>query len=353
MQGKERVLLVGDPHLKVSRIDDAKEFLTKLQAELLSNLVENKDDPEKRYSKVIILGDLFDTFAVIRSEILSLWYTFVSEASNIIGPDNLIMIVGNHDYAGAKGGTHALEPFKNLARVIDEVDILSIGGIDCYFLPFKRENEDFERIAKEMAPGRVLFCHQSFNGATFENGFYDPHGADPESVAHLAKVVSGHIHTRQSVGHNIYYPGTPFQQSFGEAGQEKGLVVVDVGSDVDGGVAISGSIDLDMPKFHVLSFDSASQARVPKDVNPRDSYKIVAPGGPQEIADFWRSEEAKVFRGAVKRVVDAMTPVKTTESSITEKAVTMEEKLEAFIKSRKWRTPQEALIGRARLLLSE
>lgn len=343
MQGKEKALLVGDPHLKVSRIEDAKEFLDKLLSAVSTN----------SYSKVIILGDLFDTFAVIRSEILSLWYNFLSSASSHVGKENLILIVGNHDYAGAKGGTHALEPFKNISRVVDEVDIVSIGGIDCYFLPFKRENTEFESLAAEMSPGKVLFCHQSFNGAKFENGFYDPHGANPDSVAHLAKVVSGHIHSRQSVGENIYYPGTPFQQSFGEAGQDKGLVVVEVGSDVDGSVSVVDVIDLDMPKFHVLEFASASDVKLPKAINPRDSYKVVASGGPQEIADFWRSEEAKAFRNSVKRVVDAMTPVRTTENAVPQKLITMEEKLEAFIKSKRWRTSQEALIGRARLLLSE
>lgn len=351
MQGRERVLLIGDPHLKVSRIDDAKEFLDKLLAEIHNN-AQIKEGSE-RYSKIIILGDLFDTFAVIRSEILSLWYSFALEASRIIGQNNLIMIVGNHDYAGAKGGTHALESLKGLARIIDEVDIIQIGGVDCYFLPFKRENEDFERVTAAMSPGRILFCHQSFNGATFENGFYDPHGANPESVSHLAKVISGHIHSRQSVGQNIYYPGTPFQQSFGEAGQEKGLVVVDIGSEVEELVSVVKSVDLDMPKFHVLKFNSVSEAVLPKAANPRDSYKIVAPGSPQEIADFWKSAEARSFRDSVKRFVDALVTVRDTGIGLPAKDASIEDKLEAFIKSKKWRTPQEALIGRARLLLSE
>lgn len=345
MQGREKVLLVGDPHLKISRIEDAREFLDKLKLHVLSSGAD--------YSKVVILGDLFDTFAVIRSEVMSLWFSFLSEVSESIGKNNLILIVGNHDYAGANGGTHALEPFKVLARVIDEVDLINIGGVDCYFLPFKRENSDFERLAKEIPSGRVLFCHQSFNGATFENGFYDPHGADPESVSHLSKVISGHIHSRQSVGSNIYFPGTPFQQSFGEAGQEKGLVIVEIGSDIEGTVSVVGSFDLDMPKFHVLKFASVSEVTLPKDPSPRDSYKIVASGGPQEIADFWRSEEAKSFRNSVKRVVDAMTPVRETNEGTIQKSASMEDKLEAFIKSKKWRTSQEALIGRARLLLSE
>lgn len=343
MQGKESVLLVGDPHLKVSRIEDAKEFLDKLLSVVSTG----------KYTKVVILGDLFDTFAVIRSEILSLWYSFLTSASSVVGKENLVLIVGNHDYAGAKGGTHALEPFKNIAKVIDEVDVIEIGGLKCYFLPFRRENTDFEGLAAEMEPGKVLFCHQSFNGAKFENGFYDPHGADPDSVGHLAKVISGHIHSRQSVGSNIYYPGTPFQQSFGEAGQEKGLVVMAIGSDVEGKASVLESISLDMPRFHVLEFDSASKVSLPKNFDPKDSYKIVATGDPQEIADFWRSEEAKMFRGSVKRVVDAMTPSRSSEPGIPQKLATMEEKLEAFIKSKKWRTPQEALIGRARILLSE
>lgn len=340
MQSREIVLLIGDPHLKVSRAEDAKEFLDKLIVHVNT----------KQYQKVVILGDLFDTFAVIRSEILSLWYNFVSQASDVIGRENLIMIVGNHDYAGAKGGTHALEPFKVLAKVIDDIDIIDIGGVNCYFMPFKRDNEEFESLAREMKGG-ILFCHQSFNGAKFENGFYDPHGANPDSVSHFSIVVSGHIHSRQCVGNNIYYPGTPFQQSFGEASQEKGLAVVDIGGEDK--FKIKGYIDLDMPKFHVLDFGHISNAKIPKEFNPRDSYKIVAHGDPQEIAEFWKSDDIKKFRHSVRRLVDSITTVKTNDSYSSQKASTMEEKLEAFIKSRNWRSSQEDLIGRARIFLSE
>jgi DNA repair exonuclease SbcCD nuclease subunit len=341
MQSRETelVLLVGDPHLKVSKIEDAKEFLEKL-LDVVST---------KKYDKVVILGDLFDTFAVIRSEVLSLWYGFITSASSILGKENLILLVGNHDYAGAKGGTHALEPFKNISTVIDDIDVIKVGGLNCYFIPFKRDNQEFESVVSEMN-GSVLFCHQSFNGAKFENGFYDPHGANPESVAHFKKVISGHIHSEQTVGDNIYYPGTPFQHSFGEAGQQKSVVVVEIGKNE---VSIVDKVNLDMPKFHVLKFDSVADIKIPKEFNPRDSYKIVASGSPQEIADFWRSEEVKQFRESVKRLVDSIVSKKTVDKDVFHKNASVEEKLDAFIKSKKWKTPQEDLIGRARQFLSE
>ncbi|HKT21748.1 MAG TPA: metallophosphoesterase, partial [Nitrososphaerales archaeon] len=203
----ERVLVVGDPHLKVSRIDDSREFLRKLVAEATSG----------KHSKAVILGDLFDTFAVIRSEVLSIWFEALSSMSERLGKNNLILLVGNHDYAGVRGGSHALEPFRPIATVVDQVTAVEVGGAQAWFMPFVRDNGSFEEVCREIPAGSVLFCHQSFNGAQFENGFYDPHGANPECVAHLSRVVSGHVHTRQAVGENIWYPGTPFQQGFGEA----------------------------------------------------------------------------------------------------------------------------------------
>jgi DNA repair exonuclease SbcCD nuclease subunit len=220
----ESVLAVGDPHLKVGRIDDGREFLQKLVTEV----------NEGGYTKVIILGDLFDTFAIIRSEILALWLEALTMISAAVGREGLVLLVGNHDYAGLRGGSHSLEVFKHLAQVVDAQCWLPVGGAQVQFLPFMRDTAEFEAACRSMPAGSVLFCHQSFNGARFENGFYDPHGANPDCVAHLAKVVSGHIHTCQAVGENIWYPGTPFQQGFGEAGQRKAVFHMAVGRSEDG-----------------------------------------------------------------------------------------------------------------------
>ena len=180
----KRTLLVGDPHLKLSRLEDAKEFGDKLVAEVESY----------PYDIVIILGDLFDSYAVIRSEILTIWTRVLKTISSKVG--QMFILVGNHDLAGARGGTHALEPFKDVARIVDDPDMENIEGQKVYFLPFYRDNAEFEALCRQLTPGSVLFCHNSFNGAKFEN----------DGV--LTMDVGGDIYSNTETGESILNKGT-------------------------------------------------------------------------------------------------------------------------------------------------
>jgi DNA repair exonuclease SbcCD nuclease subunit len=182
-----KALVVGDPHLQIQKIEDGRKFIEQLYT------------VAAQHELLILLGDLFHTFAVVRSEVLSLWNEFFQ---HIEKKCHVVALVGNHDYAGQSGGSHALEVFKNRIMVIDQPGCFY--GV--YFFPFFRDNAKFEEEARKVPDNSVLLCHQSFTGAQFETGYYDPHGADPASVSHLAGVISGHIHSRQMVN-NIWYPG--------------------------------------------------------------------------------------------------------------------------------------------------
>lgn len=325
-------LIVGDPHIKVAKIEDGRLFIEKLLALCPS------------HDRVIVLGDLFDSFALIRSEVLSLWNHFVRNADC-----EIVMIVGNHDYAGQEGGTHALEAFRNEDGGTFVVsDLMEIGGM--YFLPFRRDIKQFEEEAKSVPQGKLLFCHQSFNGCQFGNGFYDPHGADPNAVSHLKGVISGHIHTSQKI-QNIWYPGSPFQHSFGEANESKFVFSIEYTPE---GYKIAAQHDLEMPRYIEIQADSVSalldNLPVPK---AQDSYKFVAKGSPQEIVAFRQDERFKTFRSKARRVVDALIPERGQIVLPGKDGTTKAEKREAYILSRKWRTPAERLVVAARDLLAE
>jgi DNA repair exonuclease SbcCD nuclease subunit len=338
----ERVLVVGDPHLKLSRLEDSRLFLEKLAAEAFTG----------RYKTLIILGDLFDNYAIIRSEIMTLWSSFITRASKHFGDERVVLMVGNHDYSSAKGGSHALEPFKTVAHVIDEHAAWKIAGVTVNFLPFIRSQSEFEELCRNMEDGSVLFCHQSFNGVMFDNGFYDPNGADPKCVAHLSRVISGHIHTAQSVGENIYYPGTPYQQSFADAGQRKGLYYVTIGESRQQKCQSEKHIELDMPEFVQVEYPTidALRANMPKP-DATTSYKLVAEGTPQEILELTRGAEYKHLTENARRVVPAF---KAKKDAVAPRAdnVPREARLRDFIMSRNWRTEKEVLLGRAEALIA-
>src|SRR5208282_2624230 len=99
---------------------------------------------------LIILGDLFDNYAIIRSEIMTIWSNFITRASKHFGDERVVLMVGNHDYSSTKGGSHALEPFKTVAHVIDEHAAWKIAGVTVNFLPFIRSKSEFEDICRGM-----------------------------------------------------------------------------------------------------------------------------------------------------------------------------------------------------------
>lgn len=327
MGGYIRTLIVGDPHLDVRRLDDNRVFLDKIIE--LSNTHE----------ATIILGDCFNNFAVIRSEILNQWNYFFNFAQH-----KVICLVGNHDYAGQQGGSHALSPFHAPDRDVWVVDDWTKIG-DAYYAPFMRDDKAFEAKCKEIPNGSVLFCHQSFLGARFSSGFEDPNGANAECVKHLSNVISGHIHTNQRI-QNVWYPGTPYQNNFGEAGEKKRVFTIDLQPN---DYKIVEEHDLGLPEFVVFDAESIDKVSL-GEPNPRSFYKVSSKGSPAEIAAFWADPKTKAFREKTRRMVDAVVADRGQVILPGSKVGTKMEKLDEYIKSQKWTTPTDTLCDAARVL---
>lgn len=322
-------LLVGDPHIQIQKLGDGKAFVRKL-----SSLAEE-------YERVIILGDLFHTFAVIRSEVLSIWSDYFNEHGK-----KTTALVGNHDYAGQRGGSHALEVFKNTgATIVDG----PYKENDIHYIPFVRDNSVFEDLCRLIPRGKVLFCHQSFTGADFGNGFFDPNGSNISCVKHLKSVISGHIHKRQTFN-NIWYPGVPYQHSFAEANNEARVFTIDLKST---GYQIIRSHDLELPQYVVIEGSIEDLPDQLPSPNRSWSYKIVSRGTPAEIIAFWKSPIVRLFRNGARRVIDAIVPERgELPSEIFGEHSTKREKFETFIKSRKWRTSSDRVSTAARAFVA-
>lgn len=331
-----KLLWIGDPHLKLSNLKEAELFLAQVKKLI------NDTNPDK----VIIAGDLLDTFAVIRSEVLDLWSKFFRDIKDCY------VIVGNHDMAGVDNGVHALEAFKAYpgVTIVDEEFSIYADGMTICMLPFFRDKPFFEATCKTFH-GDYLFCHQSFNGAQFENGFFDPHGADPECVSGFKAVLSGHVHKEQQFK-NIYYPGTPFQHNFGDAGEAKGVFTIELTKE---GYNVLEKHTLDMPTFNVIEMDSIPTllnkiTRI--EPNKSSNYKLVATGTAAEIAAFWKDPIVIDFKSKARRVVDSLTSTKPLNSLNKVSGSTQEEKFKSYVESKKWRVPGTQLIAAANRLLS-
>jgi hypothetical protein len=79
-------------------------------------------------------------------------------------------------------------------------------------------------------PNTVAFGHFEFIGFDMARNTKAKHGTEPVTFAALKHVYSGHFHIRQTEG-NITYINTPYQMTWGEAGEQKGFTIYDCETD--------------------------------------------------------------------------------------------------------------------------
>lgn len=206
-----RVLFIGDPHLKITRFDLAKQFLEWV----------NKIIAEHKPDLVVNLGDTFDTHAVVRSEVMTEFYIHVK---SVMETCPYVYLLGNHDmYKPNDNKYHALKHMKGVMdnfHIIDEVT--ELHGMT--FVPYIHKPEDFP---KQSLP--ICVAHQTFKGADYGD-ITTKDGVDASSVIGADIIISGHIHKRQrlhSGGAEVIYCGSPFSQSASDINQVKGVAIFD------------------------------------------------------------------------------------------------------------------------------
>ena len=201
-----KALIIGDPHLKITRFDLVKEFLAWVK------LVVLKENPDI----VINTGDTFHNHAVLRSEIMK---EFWDHAYGISISRPYYYILGNHDqFKPDDSKYHALQSFdfKNFYVIEERTDI---EHLNMTMVPYIH---DFNEFPLETLP--ICVAHQQFVGCDY--GYYRPDVGTDADKGSADIIISGHIHKRQMFG-KVIYPGTPFAQSVNDIDESKGVMIFD------------------------------------------------------------------------------------------------------------------------------
>ena len=209
-------LIIGDPHLKVSNLENVNKFLN-----WICSLVESED-----INRIVILGDVFHTHAVVRSEVMSVFTSFLCRVTE---KTSVILLVGNHDMVShSQTSVHALEPFKNYKNVT-VVDCPTVINNDL-FLPFMNSDSAWQMAFDEFATNcSHVYCHQMFVGANM--GF--ARSSDGVKVPDHAKlIINGHIHKAQFIScgafsPGVWCPGSPYAQEANDVDEDKGVYLFD------------------------------------------------------------------------------------------------------------------------------
>lgn len=218
-----KILRVGDPHVRVSNIDESDLLLSMIAGLAIKHSVD----------RIEILGDLFHTHAILRLEVLEFWTNALEHLSDIC---EVVVLVGNHDQTGDYNSqSSALDIFSKLKiRNLKIAEYPLVLGPIAY-ISYIHDPAKFVSTANALAAAgaKALVCHQTFNGSKFESGMYAPDGIDPDLI-NFDVIISGHIHAQQRFG-KVIYPGTARWDTASDANQPKGLWIFEH-NDITGSV---------------------------------------------------------------------------------------------------------------------
>jgi len=192
--------------ITIDYIDYIKEFCKK----------ENIKD-------IIIAGDVFEKSTKIQNDaFIPLFFKFKELKDEGF---NVIIVLGNHDIANIDNDS-LVETFSVFGKVVKSFEQIQLGGRTIDLLPYTKD--------ESLLPsgGDLLITHLSIADFTFDNKYHvnEKAGFSRKLFSGYNKVFTGHFHRPQSKG-NIIYPGSFRQMNFGEVGQKKGFIVLDLDTD--------------------------------------------------------------------------------------------------------------------------
>lgn len=236
------VLFVGDPHVVPSEFKDCWRLI---------DLIERSID-DHGVDAVVLLGDLYHNHEVINAEVMLFW----SQALDRLRTRAKVIVVkGNHDQPNSKvtraSSLLAHDGIDGTVMVMNHPYWMEGVG----FIPYASTQEQFVAWANDpsVAKCHTLICHNTFRGATYENGT-PAHDFYEQTLAPQKTIISGHIHTPMVLEGTpkVIYPGAPRWRTVSDANVDRNLLLVSFG---DEGIEWSQSIstaDHCSPYFHLV-----------------------------------------------------------------------------------------------------
>jgi predicted phosphodiesterase len=276
-----RILWVGDPHATPEDLADARALIA-----LILDVVKRE-----RPDAVVFAGDLYHTHAIIHAEVQFFWWEAFETLRKLT---EVVVIKGNHDAPG----DHTSKATALLAHIEQVTTVLHQPMVrnKLLFCPYT-SGDQLVAWSNENLNCETLFCHQTFDGSVYENGFFAGDGIDPVRIAQQ-QIVSGHIHSPQSF-FKVWYPGAPRWRTLSDANVERAiwLLKFDYGRLVDKKAFDTGAVCRRI--YQLVDSASAKDPLLPKHLprKPNDVYHVEV-RGPQAWLDerlpFWEGWGARV-----------------------------------------------------------
>lgn len=227
---------------------------------------------EKKPDAIVIAGDIYDK-AVPSAEAVEVFDHFIANLMTCLPDATIMMISGNHDSAPRVNCFRRIlsrqnlymigKPPENENEYMERVSLQdAFGPVNFYLLPFVKPSmvknivgvdENGNHLSYDSAIHKLISreeIREEERNVLVSHQFYLPAGTRPDqvqrmdseiqTVGHIDAVSAdalerfdyaalGHIHKPMKVGSEFYrYCGTPLACSVSEAGQQKGIIMVEM-----------------------------------------------------------------------------------------------------------------------------
>lgn len=207
-----KYLIVGDMHVQPSNLEESQKLI-----DFVGSIAE-----KTKVDRIVFMGDQFHNHSVVRLEVLNFW---TSSIPKLTKQCNVVFLVGNHDICGDKEKEREMNANDVLASLPNVIVVQKPTVLDSMcFVPFTSDKKLFIDEVNESGCD-IVFCHQTFNGAKYDNGFYAPDGIEQNDLK-CSTVFSGHVHTKMKIG-KVTYVGSPRWMTASDANVEKSLALVE------------------------------------------------------------------------------------------------------------------------------
>ena len=217
-----RAIIVGDIHVVPNELDDCNALL-----EHIISVARSQNCFELWLS-----GDQHHTHSVVQLEVMNWWkYAFKRLRSEGI---KTVALVGNHDQHSPGSLMHSMMAYEGTQGlcIVDKPTVRN--GV--LMLPYYHTEAEFVTACVDYYKGvdgygnrytatETVFCHQTFDGSMYENGFLASDGFRANLIPQK-QIISGHIHTGQEFD-KVWYVGSPRWRSLSDANVERAVWLVE------------------------------------------------------------------------------------------------------------------------------
>jgi hypothetical protein len=234
--------------------------------------------------RIIFLGDFWHLRYAVNVSLLNrvneLFTAWASESLVHSDLPAIELLPGNHDQV-SPDGRNALEVLAQPGvRVWTELGVDEQG---CGFVPYRKDlGQQISDLVSVAGRAPLVFGHFGVRGARMTASKLDTDGIQV-SLPPSVRLILGHYHGRQQ-GVGWEYVGSPYQISFGEAGNRCGVLMTEssstsrsVVSATDKAVELAFCELREGPRHHILKWDPATEEEpppMPQDYQDGDKVRL-------------------------------------------------------------------------------